>query len=123
MVVDDNADILHIIKQSLEDNNNNYNVICASSGIRCLNLLNDNEIPDLILLDIMMPKMTGWETYHKIKENSAWSKIPVVFLTARTDKTAKNAGGFLGEDYIEKPFIMEDLKQRIAKVLKNDNHL
>ena len=71
MVVDDNPDHLHSIKQTIENMDDDYRVTCASSGIRCLKLLENNEIPDLILLDIMMPKMNGWETFKTIQENSS----------------------------------------------------
>ncbi len=121
MVVDDNPDHLHSIKQTIENMDDDYKVTCASSGIRCLKLLKDNEIPDLILLDIMMPKMNGWETFKTIQENSSWRNIPVVFLSARTDDFAQNAGNFLATDYIEKPFDIDDLKKRIEKVLKKNN--
>ena len=77
----------------------------------------ETEIPDLILLDIMMPEMSGWETYDKLKYNPLWGKIPIVFLTARTDKIARDAGDFLGEDYIEKPFEINDVIYRINKIL------
>jgi len=65
----------------------------------------------------MMPEMSGWETYDEIKENEAWGKIPIVFLTARTDKIARDAGDFLGEDYIEKPFEIDNVVERIDKIL------
>ncbi len=116
MVVDDNPDHLHTIKQTIEKMDDEYKVLCASNGISCIKLLKNNEIPDLILLDIMMPKMNGWETFKIIKENSLWRNIPVVFLTARTDDFAENAGKFLASDYIEKPFDIEDLKKRIDKI-------
>jgi DNA-binding response OmpR family regulator len=63
--------------------------------------------------------MNGWEVYNHLKENSLWKDIPVIFLTARTDRVAKNAGGFLGDDYIEKPFNRDELMNRIEEVLKN----
>ena len=116
MVVDDNPDHLHTIKQTIEKMNEEYKVVCATNGISCIKLLKSDEIPDLILLDIMMPKMNGWETFKLIKENSLWKNIPVVFLTARTDDFAENAGKFIASDYIEKPFDIEDLKKRIDKI-------
>lgn len=119
MVVDDEPDQILAIKLTLEDLSDKYEVIGANSGMQCLELLENNQIPDLILLDIMMPQMNGWETLYRLKENQLWKNIPVVFLTARTDKAAKNAGGFLGEDYIEKPYNIEDLKKRIDKALMN----
>jgi len=118
MIVDDNPDIILSIKGGLEFIENDYEIISAESGEKCLELLKNNEIPDLILLDIMMPKMSGWETFDKLKENASWTKIPVVFLTARTDRVAKNAGGFLGDDYIEKPFEITELKKRIDEITK-----
>jgi CheY-like chemotaxis protein len=115
MIVDDNPDILLSIKNGLEDSVE-YKVIGVESGEKCLEILK-TEMPDLILMDIMMPEMSGWETYDEIKENEAWEKIPIVFLTARTDKIARDAGDFLGEDYIEKPFEIDNLVERIDKIL------
>jgi CheY-like chemotaxis protein len=119
MIVDDEPDQILTVKVALEDMDEKFEIISADSGMQCLELLKNNQIPDLILLDVMMPEMTGWEIYDKIKENEAWRKIPIVFLTARTDRIAKDAGNFLAEDYIEKPFNIEDLKERIDKVLMN----
>lgn len=116
MIVDDNPSVTFSVKNALETMSEDYNVLIADSGEKCLEIL-ENKKPDAILLDIMMPGMSGWETYDKLKENSSWSKIPVIFLTARTDRVAENAGKFLGEDYIEKPFEMEDLKERIEKII------
>ena len=119
MIVDDNPDCLLSVKEILENKDGDYKVICVSSGIRCLKSLQNNEIPDLILLDIMMPKMSGWETLKNLQENPLWKNIPVVFLTARTDDIAENAGKFLATDYIEKPFDMDDLKRKIDNILKS----
>lgn len=119
MVVDDDLDQIHTVKLILGDFIDMYEVIGADSGMQCFQLLKNNHIPDLILLDIMMPKMSGWEVFKRLKENPSWKNIPVVFFTARTDRVAENAGRFLGEDYIEKPYTGEELKNRIDKVLKN----
>ena len=117
LIVDDNPDVIFSVKNGLESISDEYQIIGVGSGKECLDLL-ETETPDLILLDIMMPDMSGWKTFDKIKENEAWRNIPIVFLTARTDRVAKNAGGFLGEDYIEKPFEITDLKERIDRILK-----
>jgi len=120
-MVDDEEDQTFGIKIVLEDSyGDEYEVIPAHNGAECFELLKNNEIPDLILLDIMMPEMNGWEVFYKLKDNSLWKDIPVVFLTARTDEIAENAGEFLGEDYIEKPVSLEELKEKIDKVLKKD---
>jgi len=117
MIVDDDPAQIFTVEKILEEVEGKYKVISANSGRDCLQLLKNNEIPDIILLDIMMPEMSGWETLDRLKENKDWRDIPIVFLTARTDKVAENAGRFLGEDYIEKPYEPEDLMRRIDKVL------
>jgi len=118
MIVDDDVGVVYSIKHGMERLDKDYEIIPVNSGKKCLELLTNNNIPDLILLDIMMPEISGWETYQKIKQNELWRNIPIVFLTARTDHIAKSAGGFLGDDYIEKPFKIPQLKERIDKILK-----
>ena len=123
MVVDDDSAVVLIVKSGIESIDKDYEITTATSGKECLELLKNNKIPDLILLDIMMPEISGWEIYKKLKAHDMWRKIPVVFLTARTDRAARDAGGFLGDDYIEKPFIIPELKDRIDKILeKNLNY-
>ena len=117
LVVDDNPDVIFSVKSGLEESAKGYKVIGAESGEKCIEFLKSNT-PDIILLDIMMPEMSGWQTFDKIKGNDDWKDIPIVFLSARTDNIAKNAGGFLGEDYIEKPFEIKNLKERIEKAIK-----
>jgi DNA-binding response OmpR family regulator len=119
LVVDDNPDVITSLKTGLEDATQEYMIVGAENGQKCLELLKDNIIPDIILLDIMMPQMSGWEVFDRIKENPSWNTIPVIFLTARTDRIAKKAGSFLGDDYIEKPFEIIDLKNRIEIVFQN----
>ncbi|MCK4995916.1 MAG: response regulator [Thermoplasmatales archaeon] len=121
MIVDDDPAQIFTAEEILKEAEGNYKVISANSGMDCLQLLKNNEIPDLILLDIMMPGISGWETFQRIKQNERWSKIPIVFLTARTDVVAEKAGRFLGEDYIEKPINSGDLVRRIDLVLKNSS--
>ena len=118
IVVDDEEDQLYTVKKTLEYADKDLDIVTINSGNNCLQYLKNNDKPDLILLDIMMPEMTGWELYDKIKENDNWRNIPIVFLTARTDETAEKAGKFFGEDYIEKPFDAEDLVERIKKIIK-----
>ncbi len=119
IVVDDEEDQLYTVKKTLEYADKDFDIVTINSGNNCLQYLKNNDKPDLILLDIMMPEMTGWELYDKIKENDNWRNIPIVFLTARTDETAEKAGKFFGEDYIEKPFDAENLLERIKKIIKD----
>ena len=117
IIIDDEEDQLFTIKKTLEYAKQDFEIITFNSGNNCLQYLKNQDNPDLILLDIMMPEMTGWELYDKIKENNKWRDIPIIFLTARTDETAENAGKFFGEDYIEKPFDADDLIKRINKII------
>jgi CheY-like chemotaxis protein len=118
MIVDDEADQQFTIKKIIENWHLNYDFITANNGKECLDLLERNETPDLIIMDVMMPEMSGWQTYQKIKENELWREIPILFLTARTDEVAKNAGSFLGDEFIEKPIDSNLFKQKIEKLFK-----
>jgi DNA-binding response OmpR family regulator len=119
LMVDDEPDQIFSIIQGLTTiTEHEFDFISAISGKECLQILNELEnLPDLIILDIMMPEMSGWEVFNSIRENPKWTKIPIVFLTARVDRIAENAGIFLGDDYIEKPVEIEELKKRIWKIL------
>ena len=117
MIVDDDVGVIYTVKHGI-GGVDDYEVTTVSNGKKCFELLENSPLPDLILLDIMMPDMTGWEIHERLKSNPTWRDIPIVFLTARKDQMAKNAGSFLGEDYIEKPFRIPELKDRIDKILK-----
>jgi len=114
LVVDDEPDILFSVGQMLE--HSGYVVIKANDGRECLSKLED-ETPDLVLLDIMMPEISGWDVAAKIKENPRWNKIPIVFLTAKGDTMSIGMGNLAAEDYIVKPFDIKELKERIDKIL------
>ena len=119
MMVDDENDQIISLKIAIEEAfGNKYQIVTANSGMKCLQLLKNNETPDLIFLDIMMPEMSGWELFDKIKDNPSWENIPIVFLTARTDRVAENAGQFLGDGFIEKPVETNELVNMIEKTLK-----
>lgn len=119
MIVDDEPDQISTFKYVVESSKSDYEIISVNDGMQCLQLLKNDQIPDLILLDIMMPKMSGWEVFKRIKEIPSCKDVPIVFLTARTDVMAKKAGSFLGDDYIEKPFDSQSLLKRINEILKN----
>ncbi|MEM0467097.1 MAG: response regulator [Candidatus Thermoplasmatota archaeon] len=123
MIVDDSRLITYTVKDGLETLDPNYTVIEVDSGKKCFELLEKNKIPDLILLDIMMPEMNGWEVYKKLRKHESWKKIPVAFLTAKTDNFSRGFGKILGDAYIEKPFEIKDLKQRIDKLLEKPYEL
>lgn len=118
MVVDDEPDILSTVGQMLELNG--YEVIKAIDGKDCLNKLHSSSSsPDLILMDIMMPDISGWDVVAKLKENSKLKAIPIVFLTAKGDAMSVGMGGLTAMDYIVKPFDVKNLILRIKKILRD----
>lgn len=119
MIVDDLPQVTYTVKYGLEKLDPDYNVIEVDSGKKCIELLENKQIPDLILLDIMMPEMNGWEVARTLQKKFEWRKIPIIFLTATEDETSKITGGIIAEDYIGKPFDIADLKKKIDKVLEN----
>ena len=114
LMVDDEADQIYTMKTLLEDSSDEYELIGVENGNKCLQLLKNGALPDLIFLDIMMPQISGWELFNTIKENPEWKNIPIVFLTARTDEVAVNAGKFLGDAFINKPYNADE----VLKVIK-----
>ena len=114
LVVDDEPDILFTVGQMLEMSG--YDVVKAEDGKKCLDEL-EKCIPDLVLLDIMMPEISGWDVAAQIKENPKWNNIPIIFLTAKGDTMSIGMGGLASEDYIVKPFDIADLKERIERIL------
>ena len=83
-----------------------------------MDFVNEGNIPDLILLDIMMPGVNGWDLFAKLKEIPQIREVPIVFLTAKTDEFSQGFGKLSAHDYITKPFDINDLKKRIEKILK-----
>jgi CheY-like chemotaxis protein len=118
MVVDDEPDQLITVKAILEDVSDEYEVITVDSGIKCIEHLENNNIPDLIILDILMPEMNGWEVHKRIKRELEWRNIPIIFLTATQDKTSEITGNVIGEEFIEKPFDSKYFVDRINRILK-----
>lgn len=119
LIVDDSELITYTVQDGLEHLNPEYSVIPIGSGIQCLEYLRNNQLPDIIILDIIMPDMNGWEVYKALRQNPQWTKIPIIFLTARTDAYNKGLGKILGDAYIEKPFDMNFLKKEIETILSH----
>ncbi|NOR46469.1 MAG: response regulator [Methanosarcinaceae archaeon] len=114
MVVDDEPDTIDLVRLVLESEG--IDVVGANSGLECLEMLDSNR-PDAILLDIMMPEMDGWETFHKIKEKD--STIPVSMLTVKSQEFDKMLGLHVlkTDDYITKPFGRKELIERTKALL------
>ncbi|MEM0466639.1 MAG: response regulator [Candidatus Thermoplasmatota archaeon] len=114
LIVDDEEDIRTSVGQLFEVSG--YQVITAHNGLECLEKL-ERTIPDLIILDIMMPGMNGWDVAARIKENQRWKQIPIVFLTAKGDEMSIGMGHLAAVEYITKPFDIMHLKASIDRIL------
>jgi putative two-component system response regulator len=109
-LVDDEIINLEIGKLALAES---YHVVTVESGLKLLELL-EKKVPDLVLLDVEMPQMNGYETVKVMKENKKYNEIPVIFLTGRSDIKSEMEGLSLGAtDYIYKPFSPPLLLKRI----------
>ncbi len=117
MLVDDEPDILLIERIILEKEN--YEVIEAKSGEDCLEKLK-TEKPDMILLDVMMPGINGWETGKRIKENESTKDIPVIMVTVKgsEEDMTKSFKYSKSDGHVSKPIITEKLIQTIKWVAK-----
>ena len=117
MVVDNEPDIVDLTRTVLEIGG--YSVVPAYSGEECLKNLNKEKV-DLILLDIMMPGMSGWDVFNRIKRK--YTNVRVAFMSV-LEISDKRKQVLLDEglaDYIMKPFDAEDMMNRIEKILEKD---
>ena len=116
LIVEDDEELLQFIVDKLRKQ---YLIFKAKNGIEAISIL-ENELINLVVSDIVMPKMDGLELCAKIKEDIEYSHIPVVLLTAQTNISSRIAGLELGADaYIEKPFSIEHLQAQISNLLDN----
>lgn len=122
MIVDDEPDVVDLVKLVLKSEG--YEVVTANSGKEALEKM-VKEMPDLVLLDIMMPQMDGWEVYNHIKSNTTTKDIPVAMLTAKSQSIDKMIGLHVVQvdDYITKPFGRAELLERVKKILSEKGRL
>ncbi len=116
LVVDDEPDIPELVKLLLA--NEPYDFIAAFGGYEAIEMA-ISEIPDIILLDVMMPDMDGYEVVKKLKESKVACEIPIIMVSAKSEVDDKIKGMDLGiDDYVSKPFDMRELNARIKMVMK-----
>ena len=116
LLVDDVIDNLRVVGNILGEDN--LEIIVATSGNEAL-IIASEELPDLILLDVMMPGMDGFETCKQLKQNLSTATIPVIFLTARTEIEDAVHGFDVGAvDYVTKPFHPAELRARVRTQLQ-----
>jgi DNA-binding response OmpR family regulator len=115
LAVDDKPNIIMLIKSKLKANG--FEVITAYNGATALELA-FSEKPDLVLLDIMMPNMDGFEVFQKLKENDSMKDVPVVFLTASGQRSDESRAMEMGAKYfLTKPFSPNHLLEIVNKAL------
>lgn len=113
LVVDDDLNICELLKLYLE--NEGYTAYVANDGKTAVDMFND-KLPDLVLLDIMLPKMDGWQVCREIRKTSS---VPIIMLTAKGETFDKVLGLELGaDDYVTKPFDSKEVMARIKAVLR-----
>ena len=119
LVVDDDDSINELIKINLELSG--YDVISAFDGLQGFTLAKQ-ELPDLIVLDVMMPDVDGYTVAKRVRENASTAEIPILMLTAMGQLEDKVKGFDIGvDDYLVKPFEMDELKVRVRALLKRVN--
>lgn len=113
LVVDDELINIKLLRANLEARD--YEVLAAMDGAEALRIV-ETELPDLLILDIMMPKMDGFEVCRQLRE---WSQVPIIMLSARSDTKDKIKCLDLGADgYITKPFDTNELISQVKAVLR-----
>lgn len=117
--VEDEPEMIDLIRLILS--RKGFEVIGADGGKEGLETIRENK-PDLILLDLMMPDMDGWEVYQQIKADKATSEIPVIVVTAKAQSIDKVLGLHIAkvDDYISKPFSPQELMDSVERVLNRN---
>lgn len=116
LVVDDEQDLLDLIEYNLQKEG--FDVLKAEDGVEGIEMAREHK-PNLVLLDIMMPKMDGMEVVERMRDDSDLKRIPIIFLTARGDEKTEVEGlDKGGDDYITKPISTTKLISRIKAVLR-----
>lgn len=117
LIADDEEDVVTSLRFSLEKQG--YQCLTAYDGKEALDMAK-RENPDLMLLDIMMPKMNGYKVARLLKFDQKYKHIPIVMLTARTQERDRDLGNETGADtYVTKPFEMDDLLEVIDGILRS----
>ena len=118
LIVDDEQDIVESVKFMLEAND--YTCYCAYNGEDGLRLAKEL-VPDLMILDVMMPKLNGYKISRLLKFDNKYKNIPILMVTARSQEEDKLIGEETGaNEYITKPFEMDELVNKVNKYLKEN---
>jgi two-component system response regulator VicR len=116
--IEDDNEIVDLIRLILSPQG--FQIVGAAGGQEGLTLVQAQK-PDLILLDLMMPDMDGWEVYHRLREDPALSEVPVIIITARAQEVDRVLGLEIAhvDDYLTKPFTPKELMGSVERVIKS----
>ena len=114
LVVDDDPDILELVKLRLHARG--HAVLVASSGPEALDLLAGRQPPEVAVLDVGMPDMTGFELLQRLRATTGYERMPAIFLSARVQPRDIEQGRALGAQYLTKPFVTTALLKAIERV-------
>lgn len=116
LIVEDNSELRMLMSQLLRTK---YHVLTATNGREALDIIHSQDL-DIVISDVMMPEMDGYELTHEVKQDPDYGYLPVILLTAKTQKEDQEAALTAGaDDYITKPFRLSDLELRIDNIVKN----
>ncbi|WP_437902248.1 response regulator [Sorangium sp. So ce327] len=115
LVVEDEQDTAAMIARFLGDE---FDTVVATNGVDGLALAQQEPLPDLVIVDIMMPKLDGVSMTKRLREHEPMRRVPIIFLTAKSDPMDVIAGIQAGaRHYITKPFVLDDLKKKVRKAV------
>ena len=116
LLVDDEVDFVDVVRTRLEANN--FEVVTAYDGEEALEKVKE-QIPDIIILDVIMPKISGFDVCRKLKSDQSYKEIPIIMLTAKFQPSDIEFGKELGaETYLTKPVKLDELSEKINELLR-----
>ena len=118
LVVDDDDSIQKLVRLALSHLPMAIDILTASDGVEALTVIEQHP-PDLVISDVMMPRMDGLTLCQRLREDMRTAFVPIMILTANTDEADRTKGYLVGtDDYVTKPFAVSDLNARVMRLLR-----
>ena len=118
LIVDDDDGIVRIVQKSLEQLPTKPEIFTAPDGVEALKAVEEHK-PDLVILDVMMPKMDGFAVCDHLRKDIRTSFLPIIMLTASAEENNRSKGYLVGtDDYVTKPFEVPDFLARVSRLLR-----
>jgi two-component system response regulator RpaA len=117
LVVDDDDSLKKLVRLALSHLPLAIDILTASDGVEALSII-EQQPPDLVISDVMMPRMDGLTLCQRLREDMRTTFVPIMMLTANTDEANRTQGYLVGtDDYVTKPFTVQDLNARVMRLL------